>query len=45
MDVQVSDGRGMPLKYLTSYVTEMHDIVAKLHKIRLSCFLIKKNLY
>ena len=25
MDVQVSDGRGMPLKYLISYVTEMHD--------------------
>ena len=25
MDVQESDGRGMLLKYVTSYVTKMHD--------------------
>lgn len=25
MDVQVSDGWGMLLKYVTSYVTKMHD--------------------
>ena len=25
MDVQVSDGRGILLKYVTSYVAKMHD--------------------